>query len=110
MERQLDGGGINALGRFTRADVPVSLSPNALAVLEKRHLLKDERGRAAETPEEMLWRVALHVALAERLHGAHAVRVQETAGRFYRMMAALDFLPNSPALMNAGRRLGQYFA
>jgi ribonucleoside-diphosphate reductase alpha chain len=88
----------------------VSLGPNALAVLQKRYLLKDEHGRPAESPEEMLWRVAVHVALAERLHGADDARVQECAGRFYRMMAALDFLPNSPALMNAGRRLGQYFA
>jgi ribonucleoside-diphosphate reductase alpha chain len=110
MERQVDGGGINALGRYIRPDVPVSLSPNALAVLRKRYLLQDEQGRPAETAEEMLWRVALHVALAERLHGADDARVQETAGRFYRMMAALDFLPNSPSLMNAGRRLGQYFA
>jgi ribonucleoside-diphosphate reductase alpha chain len=110
MERQVDGGGINALGRFIRPDVPVSLSPNALAVLQKRYLLQDEHGRPAETAEEMLWRVALHVALAERLHGGDDARVQETAARFYRMMAALDFLPNSPSLMNAGRRLGQYFA
>jgi ribonucleoside-diphosphate reductase alpha chain len=110
MERNPDGGGIQALGRFTRPDVPVSLGPNARAVLEKRYLLKDEHGRPAETSEEMLWRVAVHVALAERLHGADEARVQETASRFYRMMTALDFLPNSPTLMNAGRRLGQYFA
>jgi ribonucleoside-diphosphate reductase alpha chain len=110
MERHLDGGGINALGQFTRPDLPVSLGPNALAVLQKRYLLKDERGRAAESPEDMLWRVAVHVALAERIYGADDVRLQEIAGRFYRMMASLDFLPNSPALMNAGRRLGQYFA
>jgi len=110
MERPLDGGGIHALGRFIRPDLPVSLRPNARAVLEKRYLLKDEHGRPAETVEEMLWRVAVHVALAERLQGADEARLQETAGRFYRMMAALDFLPNSPALMNAGRRLGQYFA
>jgi ribonucleoside-diphosphate reductase alpha chain len=110
MERSPDGGGIHAPGRFVRPDVPVSLSPNALAVLQKRYLLKDEHGRPAESPEEMLWRVAVHVALAERLYGADEARVQECAGRFYRMMASLDFLPNSPALMNAGRRLGQYFA
>ncbi|HEV3029301.1 MAG TPA: adenosylcobalamin-dependent ribonucleoside-diphosphate reductase, partial [Planctomycetota bacterium] len=109
-ERPEDGGGISALGRYTRPDVPVSLSPNAIAVLQKRYLLKDEHGRSAETPEELLWRVALHVALAEREFGADASRLQETASRFYRMMAALDFLPNSPTLMNAGRRLGQYFA
>ncbi len=110
MERSPDGGGIHAPGRFVRPDVPVSLGPNALAVLQKRYLLKDEHGRPAESPEEMLWRVAVHVALAERLYGADDARIQDSAGRFYRMMAALDFLPNSPALMNAGRRLGQYFA
>jgi ribonucleoside-diphosphate reductase alpha chain len=88
----------------------VSLSSNALAVLQKRYLLKDDHGRAAETPEDLLWRVALHVALAERDRGADEARVQEAASRFYRMMAALEFLPNSPTLMNAGRRLGQYFA
>ncbi|MBI3855417.1 MAG: adenosylcobalamin-dependent ribonucleoside-diphosphate reductase [Planctomycetes bacterium] len=110
MERHLDGGGIHALGRFIRPDLPVSLGPNARAVLEKRYLLKDEHGRPSESAEEMLWRVALHVALGERIHGADDARLQETAGRFYRMMAALDFLPNSPSLMNAGRRLGQYFA
>jgi ribonucleoside-diphosphate reductase alpha chain len=109
MERPADGGGIRALGRFTRPDVPVSLSPNALAVLQKRYLLKDEHGRPAETPEDLLWRVAIHVALAER-DRSDEVRLQETASRFYRMMAALEFLPNSPTLMNAGRRLGQYFA
>src|SRR5258706_6318307 len=110
MERPTDGAGIQALGRFSRPDVPVSLGPNALAVLQKRYLLKDEHGRPAETPEELLWRVAVHVALAERLHGADEGRVQETAGRFYRMMAALDFLPNSPAPIDTGPRLRQYFA
>ena len=49
MERSLDGGGIHVLGRFIRPDVPVSLGPNALAVLEKRYLLKDEHGRPAES-------------------------------------------------------------
>src|SRR5882672_12549016 len=106
-ERQLDGGDVRSFGR---PDVPVSLVPNAVAILRKRYLLKDEHGRPAESPEELLWRVALHVALAERVHGADDARVRETSSRFYRMMAALDFLPNSPTLMNAGRRLGQYFA
>lgn len=110
MERQLDGGGPSALGRFTCPELPVSLSQNALTVLEKRYLLRDEQGRPMETPEQMLWRVALHTALAERNYQADDDRIQEIASRFYRMLAALDFLPNSPTLMNAGRRLGQYFA
>src|SRR5436190_18099506 len=99
-ERPADGGGIRALGRHTRPDLPVSLSPNALAVLQKRYLLKDEHGRAAETPEELLWRVALHVAVGERSLGVDEARIGEIAGRYYRMMAALEFLPTSPTLMN----------
>ncbi len=107
MEQRLEGVSAQILARPA---VGVRLSPNALRVLEKRYLLKDDRGRPAETPEELLWRAASHVALAERLYGADEKRLGETAARFYRMMAALEFLPNSPTLMNAGRRLGQYFA
>ena len=99
-----------ALSRHPRPAVGVRLSPNALRVLEKRYLLRDDCGRPAETPEELLWRVARHVALAERLGGADERRIAETAEAFYRSMAALEFLPNSPALMNAGRSLGQCFA
>ncbi len=99
-----------AIARHPRPALGVRLSPNALRVLEKRYLLRDDLGRVAESPEELLWRVARHVALAERAYGADGRRVAETAEKFYRAMAALDFLPNSPALMNAGRPLGQCFA
>lgn len=79
------------------------LSENALAVLRRRYLAKDAQGNSIETPDELFWRVARHVAHAEK-------NVHDVAEPFYRMMAALDFLPNSPALMNAGRELGQCFA
>ncbi|HEX7899240.1 MAG TPA: adenosylcobalamin-dependent ribonucleoside-diphosphate reductase [Planctomycetota bacterium] len=98
------------LARHPRPAVGVRLSPNALRVLEKRYLLRDDRGRPVESPEELLWRVARHVALAERAYGADEARIVEAAEAFYRAMAALEFLPNSPALMNAGRPLGQCFA
>lgn len=71
---------------------------NALAVLRERYLWKNEEGEIIETPEEMLERVAGTVASVE----SHEKRL-EYAKAFYNIMAALDFLPNSPTLMNAGR-------
>jgi ribonucleoside-diphosphate reductase alpha chain len=86
-----------------------TLSANALAVLEKRYLAR-EGGRPVETPAQMFTRVARHVASAEARHGAAPADVDAWAARFEARMAALEFLPNSPTLMNAGRRLGQLAA
>ena len=78
-------------------------------VLQRRYLAKDERGEPAETPEEMFRRVARHVAQAEAaLKSEEGCAYWEEA--FYRVMTDLDFLPNSPTLMNAGRDLGQLSA
>jgi ribonucleoside-diphosphate reductase alpha chain len=85
------------------------LTDNALAVLRKRYLARDG-DVVVETPDAMFARVARHVAGAEARWGASAVEVAATAERFAAMMAALDFLPNSPTLMNAGRPLGQLAA
>src|SRR3972149_6509898 len=88
------------------ADEPdPKLSANALRVLEKRYLKKDDQGRVIETPRELFARVAWNLAQAERNYGADKAQVGETARRFYRIMANLDFLPNSPTLMNAGLEL-----
>jgi len=87
----------------------VNLSPNALTVLEKRYLKKDKNGQVIETPEEMFWRVARAVAEAETAFGPDA-DVEGVAAAFYRLMASLDFLPNSPTLMNAGTEMGQLSA
>src|SRR6266545_1292562 len=86
------------------------LTDNALRVLQKRYLKKDDRGRVIETPKELFARVAWNLAQAERNYGADDAQVEETARRFYRMIAGLEFLPNSPTLMNAGLELQQLSA
>jgi len=85
----------------------LKLSVNAVKVLERRYLLKDERGKVVETPSEMFQRVATHVARAEKLYGGDP---QKYAEIFRKMMSSLRFLPNSPTLMNAGTPLGQLSA
>jgi ribonucleoside-diphosphate reductase alpha chain len=87
----------------------IKLSDNALRVLERRYLTKDEEGRVIETPQELFRRVARHIASAELHYDAKADASfwEET---FYQLMANLDFLPNSPTLMNAGHELGQLSA
>jgi ribonucleoside-diphosphate reductase alpha chain len=87
----------------------IHLSAPAVAVLEKRYLKKDPEGKVAESPEEMFWRVARNIAEAERSYKTSA-SVEEVSEIFFRMMASLDFLPNSPCLMNAGRNLQQLAA
>jgi len=86
------------------------ISPNALRVLQKRYLAKDEHGKVVETPEGLFRRVAHNLAQAESLYGAQPEEVQATEERFYQLMSRLDFLPNSPTLMNAGRPLQQLAA
>ena len=87
----------------------VTLSDNARTVLEKRYLKKDENGKVIETPEEMFFRVAENIASAERLFGTEG-NPDIWTEKFYNMMVDLDFLPNSPTLMNAGRELQQLSA
>ncbi len=89
---------------------PVSLSPNAITVLEKRYLVKDDQGKPVERPEDLFWRVARTIAEADRKYGASEGAVAEAAEAFYGLMAQRYFMPNSPTLMNAGRPLGQLSA
>lgn len=84
----------------------INLTQNALYILEKRYLKRNEQGKLAETPEGMLRRVAWAVASAEPKYDPRAV-VEMRAEEFYRLMASLEFLPNSPTLVNAGRKSGQ---
>jgi ribonucleoside-diphosphate reductase alpha chain len=85
------------------------LSENAKTVLERRYLRKDLSGKIIETPEEMFRRVARHIAKAEKAYGDES-RVKKMEEVFHAMMTEFKFLPNSPTLMNAGRRLGQLAA
>lgn len=87
----------------------VNLTPNARTVLEKRYLKKED-GKVIETPEDMLYRVAVTIAQMEERHGATDDEVAALGKDFYDMMVNLEFMPNSPTLMNAGRDLGQLSA
>ncbi len=91
-----------------RSSDAISLTKNALTVLERRYLKRDEEGRALETPVNMFKRVADAIAQAEANYAEQDVA--EISSRFYSMMTNLEFLPNSPTLMNAGRELGQLSA
>jgi ribonucleoside-diphosphate reductase alpha chain len=90
-----------------------SLSPrltsNALTVLSRRYLKKDEQGRVVESPEEMFRRVANNIAQADLTYNGHA-SIQKTEDEFFHILTSLEFLPNSPTLMNAGRPLQQLAA
>ncbi|HIR65091.1 MAG TPA: vitamin B12-dependent ribonucleotide reductase [Candidatus Faecousia faecigallinarum] len=85
----------------------MAITENAMAVLKQRYLIKDEQGKPAETVDGMFRRVAKAVASADAAFGGD---VQDSENRFYDLMTNLDFLPNSPTLMNAGRPLGQLSA
>jgi ribonucleoside-diphosphate reductase alpha chain len=85
------------------------LSPEAKIVLRRRYLIKNERGAVTETIPQLFWRIANDVAQAEQLYPA-PTRLARPAQRFYESMARLEFLPNSPTLMNAGRPLQQLAA
>jgi ribonucleoside-diphosphate reductase alpha chain len=87
----------------------IKLSPNAITVLQKRYLKKDDTGKVAETPEGLFRRVARNIARAEKLYDKDA-DTEALEEKFFEMMATLDFLPNSPTLMNAERRLQQLAA
>ena len=89
--------------------MPAVLTDNALAVLRARYLARDN-GVVVETPEQLFRRVAVHISAIEAGYGYSADEIETARGQFERMMTSLEFLPNSPTLMNAGRPLGQLAA
>src|SRR5271165_6128317 len=84
----------------------IAFTEAALQVLVRRILRRDERGTPIESPEEMFWRVAQEIAKVERNYVPEA-EVHRTTEAFFQMMVSLDFLPNSPTLVNAGLPGGQ---
>ncbi len=88
----------------------LDLSPNAVTVLERRYLIKDDQGRPVERPEDLFWRVARTIAEPDRACGASDKAVEGLADTFFELMATRVWMPNSPTLMNAGRPLGQLSA
>jgi len=92
-----------------QVQMKIAFSPNAKLVLEKRYLDKDPSGKIIETPEEMMRRVARHVAGGDQHYGS-SKSIAQTEEAFFDLLSKLWFVPNSPTLMNAGRRLGQLAA
>src|SRR3970040_2683196 len=88
----------------------LDLSKNPLTVLKRRYLVKDEQAQPAESPEDLLWRVARPVAAPDASYGASSKAVEALAEAFFEVMATRVWMPNSPTLMNAGRPLGQLSA
>jgi ribonucleoside-diphosphate reductase alpha chain len=85
----------------------VGLTENAIKVLKKRYLLRDKKGKIKETPEQMFRRVAKAVAKADKRYGDNPANAEK---EFFQIMSKLEFLPNSPTLMNAGTEIGQLAA
>jgi ribonucleoside-diphosphate reductase alpha chain len=90
--------------------VVMELTNNALRVLEKRYLRKDNKGRVIENPKQLFKRVAENIASAERSYGKSEQEIKHIEEQFYKLMSKLEFLPNSPTLMNAGGELQQLSA
>ena len=87
----------------------LKLTLNALSVLERRYLQKDDRGNVIETPAQMFRRVAKTIAVVDALYDK-SVDLKKIEEEFYGVMTRLEFLPNSPTLMNAGTEIGQLSA
>ncbi len=88
----------------------LKLPLNSVQVLERRYLLKDEKGKVIETPSGLFRRVANHLASNEKAYGADDETVKHYEEAFYHIMTNFEFLPNSPTLMNSGTPLGQLAA
>lgn len=86
----------------------LKLSANAIRVLAARYLLRDEKGAITETPARLFRRVAKTIAQSDTLYSKGTLK--KTEDTFYQMMANLEFLPNTPTLMNAAAPLGQLSA
>lgn len=93
-------------------DIKFEASSNSLTVLKKRYLKKDENGNILETPEKRLWDTAVYVSMGRAVADPKETSdaIFKRAEKYFKAMAARDFMPNSPTLMNAGKELGQLSA
>ena len=89
---------------------PTPLSENAVVVMERRIVARDDTGEAIETPDQCFRRVARNLSQAELKYGGTEADREASEEDFYRLLSSLDFLPNSPTLVNAGRDLQQLSA
>ena len=92
------------------SEIEPTFGENAMVVLNKRYLIKDDQGNVVETPKEMLVRIATCVAKGERRFKRGAAQCRRYSKEFYDLMATKKFMPNSPTLMNAGKANGQLSA
>ena len=96
----------NRYGESNKDFEPAPISDNAKVVLDKRYLLKDDNDEIIETPNQMFIRVAKALAKPEKSYGLKDSEIKQIENLFYQSMASLEFLPNSPTLMNAGTGAG----
>lgn len=97
-------------GLGEKVEEKLNLSENAIKVLEKRYLKRDNEGNCTETPADMFRRVASSIASADLQYKKTQTEVNELTEKFYQAIVNRYFMPNSPTLMNAGRELGQLSA
>ncbi|MFQ5431192.1 MAG: ribonucleotide reductase N-terminal alpha domain-containing protein, partial [Nitrospinota bacterium] len=95
--------------KVSSSEQMTKFSDNAITVLKRRYLAKDAEGNNIESPQDMFRRVARNIAQADAKYDAQA-DLGATEEKFYRLMDNLEFMPNSPTLMNAGRELQQLSA
>jgi len=96
--------------QFFKIQDDMKFSANALKVLEERYLLKDEQGKIIETPTEMFARIAKAIASVDLKYKKTDEQVRQLEKDFFNSMSSLDFLPNTPTIMNAGTNIGQLSA
>lgn len=93
------------------ADLPEhQLSENALYIGKTRYAKRDSEGNPIESAREMFWRVAYNIAVADLEFGATEKQVIDLAKEFYGIMASQSFIPNTPTMLNAGKRMQQLSA
>src|SRR2546425_12791792 len=88
---------------MTASDAQLDLNANALTVLERRYLVKDDQGKPVERPQDLFWRGARTIAAPDRAYGASDRAGESLAQTFFELMATRAWRPNSPTPLNAGR-------